>query len=318
MPSPSLRHEALVQLVHQHPQLAADLVRLARAYGIPDDVKAEHGSEDLSDVTPPSADPDAEPLKLTADAVVTLSDPATGDPIVVAIIEPQGEADDDKDFSWPCYLVNARLAARCRAAVLVVLCWDQAEADRCRRAIATGHFGFVLIPYVVDRRDTPDLDTAHPNLVLCFTVLGAVDIATSEGAARVASAIAASGADKIKHRILIRIMLGLAARTSDAALRLIREQLMAFTYERDFIDDLIDEASERAAREAAEKATREATERVARETTKVNLLKVISARGLTLTEQQAALVNGSTDPAEVDAWFDRAPTANSADDIFKK
>lgn len=83
-----------------------------------------------------------------------------------------------------------------------------------------------------------------------------------------------------------------------------------FAYERDFIDDLVDEAAERAAREAAERATREVT--------KANLLRVISARGLTLTERQAALVSASTDLAEVDAWFDRALIANSADGIFKK
>ena len=310
---PSLRHEALIELVRQRPRLAVGLVQLVRAFPLPAEVTAALGSEDMSAVAPPTGDPTARPLKLTADGVVTVTDPMTGKPVLLVIVEPQGEAADEKEFSWPCYLANARLAGKCRAATLVVLCWDQAEADKCRLPIATGHSGFTLIPWVIDRRDTPDLDVADPYLVLCFAILGAVDLGTDAGTARVVQAISASGAKRPDHRTLTRIMLGLASKTSSAARQRMEEQLMTFTFERDFIDDMVDEASGR----ARQQGHQQGIERGQAEAKAADILKVLDARGLKPAEAQAGMVSASTDLAQLDAWFDRALTATSADDVFK-
>ena len=80
---------------------------------------------------------------------------------------------------------------------------------------------------------------------------------------------------------------------------------MTFTFERDFIDDMVDAAADRA-RQRGQAAAKAAA-----------ILKVLDARGLKPTEEQAGMVSASTDLAQPDAWFDRVLTAASAEDVFK-
>jgi hypothetical protein len=80
----------------------------------------------------------------------------------------------------------------------------------------------------------------------CFTILGALDLGSDEGAARAARAVSAARATKADHRTLTRIMLRLASQASGAARRRLEDEFMTFTYERDFIDGLVEEAADRA------------------------------------------------------------------------
>jgi hypothetical protein len=57
----------------------------------------------------------------------------------------------------------------------------------------------------------------------CFTILGALDLGSDEGAARAARAVSAARATKADHRTLTRIMLGLASQASGAARRRLLE-----------------------------------------------------------------------------------------------
>jgi hypothetical protein len=51
-------------------------------------------------------------MQFTADSVITLHDPATGEPVLAVIVEPQGRDDADKQYSWPAYVTNVRRAAK--------------------------------------------------------------------------------------------------------------------------------------------------------------------------------------------------------------
>jgi hypothetical protein len=95
------------------------------------------------------------PTEFTADSVVVVSDAATGEPALIVIIEPQGRDDPTKQYSWPAYITNARRAARCPRAILLVICPDPAEAEKCRRIIHSGHPEFDLRPIVIDPLHTP-------------------------------------------------------------------------------------------------------------------------------------------------------------------
>src|ERR1700678_1701911 len=130
MPTLTVTHEAPLELIRQHPSLAVELVRATLSIPLPEDLEARLGPTDLNNVVP---------AQFTADSVVTLHDPGTGEPVLVVIIEPQGRADVDKQYSWPAYVTNVRRAARCPRAVLVVICPDPAEGEKCRQAIPTGH-----------------------------------------------------------------------------------------------------------------------------------------------------------------------------------
>jgi hypothetical protein len=202
---PSIQHEGLVELVRQHPPLGVELLRHVGIFALPAEVTAVLGSEDMSDVTPRSNGRDKrkpKPQKYTADSVVIVADAVSGERLIAVVVEPQGRASDDKDQSWPVYATTARKANKCSRAVLVVACWDPAEADKCRRIIATGHPGLVFVPIVIDRDSAPPLAGASPYLVLFNAVIGAVDLNTEEGRARVVGAITATGAEGARFRAL--------------------------------------------------------------------------------------------------------------------
>jgi len=308
---PSLRHDGLVELIRQHPPLALDLVRLADAYPIPDDVAAVLGSEDMTDVAPVAAEgtPAAQPRKYTADSVVIAADPNTGRRLLAVVVEPQGKATADKDISWPVYVSTARKANKCPRSALIVLCWNVAEARKCRRTIMVGPRDFNLNPDVIDRTHAPNLGKAGPYMVLCFAVLRAVNMRTDEGRQQVLSAIVNTGAAGANHRYLRKLMLGIAP---NAASRQRLEELMATTFKRDFIDDLEDAAEARGL--ARGQARGEARGQARGEA--LSILRLMDARGLNLTEGQRKQVVDCADVTQLGLWFDRAIAATTADEVF--
>jgi len=46
------------------------------------------------------------------------------------------------------------------------------------------------------------------------------------------------------------------------------------------------------------------------------LLRLLDARGLAPSQEQRHLVASSSDPAQLDLWFDRAITARTAAEVF--
>ncbi len=305
---PSIQHEGLVELVRQHPPLGVELLRHVGTFALPAEVTAVLGSEDMSDVTPrsngrPTGKP--KPQTYTADSVVIVADAVSGERLIAVVIEPQGRASDDKDQSWPVYATTARKANKCPRAVLVVACWDPAEADACRRIIATGHPGLVFVPIVIDRDTAPPLADASPYLVLFNAVIGAVDLHTEEGRARVVAAIADTGAEGARFRSLCDIILGIA---SDAAHEHL-EELMGITYKSKFVDGWYQQG--RAAGEAEGIAQGEARGEARA------ILRVLRSRGLRPTLAQRELIESCDDVAQLDTWCDRALTATTVAMVFE-
>jgi hypothetical protein len=154
---PSVTHEAPIELIRQHPRLAVELLQAMADVDLPAEIAVSLGPTDLSEVVP---------IKFLADAVVIVGDKATGEPALIIIIEPQGRDDPTKEFSWPVYVTVARRHLRCSRALLLVICPDPDEADKCRRPISTGHPGFDLTPAVIDPLNSPGVDSASPYLAI--------------------------------------------------------------------------------------------------------------------------------------------------------
>jgi hypothetical protein len=146
-----------VELNRQHPDLAVDLVRAMTRVPVPDDATADLGPTSLNAVVP---------AEFTAGSVVVVSDRSTGRPDLVIVVEPQGRDDPTKVYSWPAYLANVREAVRCPRAILIVVCPDPREAERCRRVIPMGHPGWDLRPIVIDPLNAPGAAGADPYLIL--------------------------------------------------------------------------------------------------------------------------------------------------------
>jgi hypothetical protein len=309
---PSIQHEGLVELVRQHPRLGVELLRHVGTFALPAEVTAVLGSEDMSDVTPRSngrRKRKPKPQTYTADSVVIVADAVSGERLIAVVIEPQGKASDDKDQSWPVYATTARKANKCPRAVLVVACWDPAEADACRRIIATGHPGLVFVPIVIDRDTAPPLADASPYLVLFNAVIGAVDLDTEEGRARVVGAITASGAEGARFRSLCDIILGVA---SDAAHEHL-EELMGITYQSKFVDGWYQQGVAVGAAEGIA----EGEARGAARTRAEDILGVLTSRGLDPTRGERELIESCDDLARLHTWFNRALTAATVAMVFE-
>ena len=55
---------------------------------------------------------------------------------------------------------------QCDSAILVVLCWSETEAEKCRQANPMGHPGFVLVPIVIGPDSAPDIAEASAWLIV--------------------------------------------------------------------------------------------------------------------------------------------------------
>jgi hypothetical protein len=147
----TVTHEAPLELVKQSPDLAVELVRAMTKIPLPDEVEAELGPTSLNAVVP---------AQFTADSVVIVKDKKTGKLKHVIVVEPQGREDKDKIYAWPAYLANVRDAVKCPSAILLVICPDPNEAEKCRKAIDMGHPDWVLYPIVIDPKHAPGVDGA--------------------------------------------------------------------------------------------------------------------------------------------------------------
>jgi hypothetical protein len=289
MPTLTVTHEAPLELVRQCPGVAVDLLRAMTDVPLPADLEADLGPTSLNAVVP---------AEFTADAVVVVTDRATKTPALVIVVEPQGRDDRTKAYSWPAYLAIVREAVKCPSAVLLVVCPDPREADKCRQVIRMGHPGWDLYPIVIDPAHAPDGDRAGPYLTLFLACLPAFDMADEATAARVLGAIRDTGGSHAERKRLTAIILKRA--TADA--REILEALMKTDeWKDDFIESYVKIGVDQG--EANTKAQ--------------DLLKVIDARKLKPTKEQRAMVTADAGLDKLNLWFDRALTAATASDIFK-
>ena len=289
MPTLTVTHEAPLELVRQCPGIAVDLLRAMTDVPLPADLKADLGPTSLNAIVP---------AEFTADAVVVVTDQTTKTPALVIVVEPQGRDDKTKAYSWPAYLAIVREAVRCPSAVLLVICPDPHEADKCRQVIKMGHPGWDLYPIVIDPAHAPDGTGAGPYLTLFLACLPALDMADGATAARVLGAIRDTGGSHAERKRLTAIILKRA--TADA--REILEALMKTDeWEDDFIESYVKIGEGRG--EANTKAQ--------------DLLKVIDARNLKPTREQRAMVTADAGLDKLNRWFDRSLTAATAADIFK-
>jgi hypothetical protein len=283
---PSLIHEAPIELIRQNPALAVELLRAMTDVPLPAETDISLGPTDLTDVVP---------AKYLADAVVVVSDTATGAPVLVVIVEPQGRDEPTKEFSWPVYITAVRRAVQCRRAFLLVICPDPGEAEKCRRIIRTGHPGFDLAPEVIDPRNAPGADGGNsPYLAIFAACMGAIDLETEQGARQVLTAIHDTGASTADRERLTTIILAIA---SSAAQQILEDMMTTIEWKSDFIEGF----HRQGAAEAKAK----------------DILKIIDARHIKVTDQRREQVSSCTDLTQLDEWFDRALNAETVADIFK-
>lgn len=281
----SIAHESPIEIIRRHPPLSAELARLLASASLPgeQEVLVDLVANDASNVVP---------AQFTADMVTMIRDRATNAPLLLIVIEPQGRSEDEKNFSWPAYIANLREAHKCMHALLIVVCWNEAEAAKCRRPIVLGHPGYVLEPIVIGPKSGPDTSSASPWLTVLCAAIKAMPLDTDEARRTVLDAVTATGSNITNRRRLTTIIMATATETVRQAL----EALMKTSeYKIDYFDKF----------DAQIKAK--------------DLLKFLKFRGIELTEEQLDRVNSCTDPEQMDLWIDRTlDDSTSAEAIFKE
>jgi hypothetical protein len=282
---PSISHEGPLDLVRQHPEIALELIQGTAGVTLPAQVAVSLAPTDMSAVVP---------VQYLADMVVLVSDEATGEPTLAVIIEPQLRDSETKRYSWPVHVTTARRVAQCPAAVLVVLCPDPAEAEKCRRLIRTGHPGFDLAPIVIDSGGPPGHDdTADPYLTVFTASMGGINMESESGARRVLDAMGSAGVSQSDRLRMTAIILTLA---SDAARQILEAMMTTSEYEKTFIEQIHDQGIAEGKAEA--------------------VLRLLDARHLVPSQEQRDRVTSCTDAAQLNLWFDRAITAGTAAEVF--
>ena len=167
------------------------------------------------------------------------------------------------------------------------------RADRPgqRRPISTGHPGFVLTPIVIGPDSTPAPGgQVSAELTVLAVLTGALDLGDVETRRLVLQAIAPLDAER--REIYTRLIRA----TASTAVRRVLEELMATVFRDEFVDGLLDQG--RAEGEA------------------VMLLRVLAARGFAVPDEIRQLIQSCKDLTQIEAWGDRAATAESLEDVF--
>lgn len=150
---PSITHEAPIELIRQHPELAVDLLRAVTDIKLPGTPSVAISATDMSEVIP---------KQYLADMVVVISDAATGQAALSVIIESQLREDETKQYSWPVYVASARRVRGCPAAVLLVICPTPSRRSNAPRSSAPATPGSTSRPSSSARRTLPAPATARP------------------------------------------------------------------------------------------------------------------------------------------------------------
>jgi hypothetical protein len=313
---PSVKHEAIVQLLHRNPRLAACLLD-CMGYPVP------AGPVALAD----SNLPHPEPKELRSDVVVTVR--SGGRAVLAIVAEPQTSMPGRKKRrAWLAYLAVAGIAHDCDA-VLMPIAADPGIARRCALPFQPGHPGLKLVPLVSHAGNTPSPGTvgawrAGAELAVLGALNGALNLADARTRRLVLDQLA--GASLEDRQVYTRIIY----LTAGPAVRKALEADMAITdYRIEFFDRPLEEAraegeargrAEGEARGRAEGEARGRAEGEARgraEGEAWSLLRVLAARGFDVPDDTRDQVMSCTDTTQLNQWLDKAATARTLTEVFR-
>lgn len=305
---PSLLHEILVALFRNRPTLAAEILRGPLGLDVPSFQRAQIEESALTTMTPTS---------FAADLVVTLQRDKA---VLGIVVEVQLAVDKSKPASWLAYLANLYAKIEAPVALLVIATSDRV-AKWCARPLTYGPGEFRMCPFVLGPSEVPivtDRDAANEAPELA--VLSALAHSQGPYAFDVGRAAlhAASYLDNDRSRLYSDLILA-----KSAARRELEEMLMipanykpqSDLFKRWYAEGL-EQGLEQGLEEGRERGREEGRQRGRLEAKAEALLVLLQARGLFLNEATSAKVRECADIEILDAWFRRAATATTIDEVF--
>lgn len=295
---PSAEHEAIVELIRNHPPLALYFLRDRLGVDLP-----AYAHIAVSDVILGQL----APTELRADLVLVLRDAPGGPSRLVIVVEVQLGIDADKPFVWPSYLVNAFARERCAALVLVITACPKV-ATWARRSICVGPGNEDLKVHVLGPSEIPLIE--DPAQAIENPALTLLSLLARGPASKLAVVLAAlERLDQVDSRDR-NVYTHLVFRAIGAQLQ--RAVEAHYTMLRDYPEfkdpppalkplfDLIDRSK------AEGKAEGEADA----------VLQILALRKVHLEGEQQAHIAACRDLVQLRVWLERALTATTAAELF--
>jgi hypothetical protein len=283
-------HDTPLKLCRTKPGFAVELAGEILGLPIPEYGEVVPYSESLTDV---------EVRDLNADNVVLCR--AGKRHQLGIIIEVQREKDKRKLFSWPAYQVNLRHRINAPV-VLIVVCPSPAVAAWAAEPIETGQPGSVFRMQVLSPANYPKLfENTKKGELAEQMVLGTLIHERSDAIEQLLIAAEAELAllPEETAKRYTEYMLGQLSERPRTILEALMQQ-ETYPYQSKLLADREARGEARGKIEGKAEA----------------LLGFIEARGLTITENQRRKIESCQDPAKMQLWVKRSPSAPTVADII--
>lgn len=292
---PSSPHEGLVELFRQRPALAAELLAEPFDVDLPPYEQIRIESGDLGDLVP---------TEYRADLVVALRN-IKDEPVLAIVVEAQLAIDRGKEWSWPVYLATLRARLKCPA-ILLVVCTHPAVARWGTTPIPMGHPGWVFTPLVLSPGLVPTItDPEEAARTPELTILSALAHGSGPNGSAVLKALIS--AFETLDEPYATLYSDVVHRSLPQAARHLMEAIMTTTsyeYQSPFVRRFVMQGRAEGRAEGEAKGEARA------------LLTVLAARGLEVSDDARARIDGCDDADQLNLWISRAATAESVDDVF--
>ncbi|HEX8704925.1 MAG TPA: hypothetical protein VF815_39195 [Myxococcaceae bacterium] len=301
-----MRHEGLLLLFRNRPELAPELLRDVLGLPLPRWTEARVESAELTEVAP---------TEYRADLVVLLLE---GKPCFAIIVEVQLSRDDEKRGSWPLYLTSLRSRVGCPTALLVVAP-DRAVARWCAQPIELGHPGFMLRPLVAGPEAIPVIvDEAAVREDPELAVLSAMAHGGEEVGASIARTVLAAvgDLDTERVRLYVDLVLGSLSEAARGALEALMER-GTYEYQSEFARKYVAQGREEGRKEGREEGLQKGREEGLYEGERTALFKVLDARGLVVKQAARRRILACTDLAQLERWLRKAVSVRSTKELFE-
>jgi hypothetical protein len=287
-------HEAMHRIFQEDPGLFARAFR-DQGLNFPEPHKASVMPTDLTEV---------EPLERRVDTLMRIEDAQGGEYLLA--VEAQSGRDEKKPSSWAYY--TAHLHAKYRLpVVLLVVCRSQATA---RWASAATHVGLpgwstlTLRPLVLGPDNLHVItESAVAAKDVGMAALFAVAHSTHEKTGAILKAlVAALKTIEPERAKAFALLTDLGLGTVPLAVNLWRQLMLTDPR----YADLVELFREKLREEARAQGHAD------------GVLRILDKRGIDVPEDVRGRVTSCTDEATIDAWYDRALTATTAEDLFRE
>jgi hypothetical protein len=291
---PSIRHEAVVQLLRCNLKLAPYLLA-GTGYKVPPGTLVQVDSN-LSDPAP---------HEWRADIVTAVLHGARAGLAIVNEAQTS-RPKRKKRRSWVGYVAVAGDEHDCDV-VLLAIALSRDVARSCAKTFRTGHPGFDLTPIVsgpdnTPHPETPGAEEVSVELTVLNVLNGNFDLADAAVRAYVIGKLATA------TRELRTIYTRYIYRTVPGAVRQAMEEDVKTSLRVPFIDDAIEEGLAKGLAQGLEQGIPQGEGRM--------LLRMLAARGFVIPADIRELVEGCTDIEQLDRWGERAATAESLAEVF--